>query len=104
MRSREPKRQLVEPVATRRQDRKAILDAAESLLLDQGFDRVSLAAVVGQSGGSLATLYELFGNKQGLLRAVIERVEKERPATLDGMIPQMEIGRASCRARVCQYV
>src|SRR3546814_3108340 len=66
MRSREPKRQLVEPVATRRQDRrKAILDAAESLFLDQGFDRVSLAAVVGQSGGSLATLYELFGNKQG---------------------------------------
>src|SRR3546814_2798082 len=67
MRSREPKRQLVEPVATRQQDRrKAILDAAESLFLDQGFDRVSLAAVVGQSGGSLATLYELFGNKQGL--------------------------------------
>src|SRR3546814_4948641 len=84
MRSREPKRQLVEPVATRRQDRrKAILDAAESLFLDQGFDRVSLAAVVGQSGGSLATLYELFGNKQGLLRAVIERGEQERRATLD---------------------
>src|SRR3546814_1994530 len=84
MRSREPKRQLVEPVATRRQDRrKAILDAAESLFLDQGFDRVSLAAVVGQSGGSLATLYELFGNKQGLLRAVIERGEQERRANLD---------------------
>src|SRR3546814_4916668 len=43
------------------------------------------------SGGSLATLYELFGNKQGLLRAVIERGEQERRATLDRMIPQMEL-------------
>src|SRR3546814_10036002 len=62
-----------------------------SLFLDQGFDLVSLAAVVGQSGGSLATLYALFGNKQGLLRAVIERGEQERRATLDRMIPQMEL-------------
>src|SRR3546814_4788329 len=62
-----------------------------SLFLDQGFDLSDLAAGVGQSGGSLATLYELFGNKQGLLRAVIERGEQERRATLDRMIPQMEL-------------
>ena len=49
-----------------------MIEAAESLFLEQGYDATSLAAVVKRSGGSLATLYELFGNKQGLLRAIIE--------------------------------
>jgi len=52
--------------------RRAMIEAAESLFLEHGYDATSLAAVVKRSGGSLATLYELFGNKQGLLRAIIE--------------------------------
>ncbi|AJA08202.1 TetR family transcriptional regulator [Sphingopyxis fribergensis] len=51
----------------------AILDAAESLFLEQGYERTSLAEIVKSSGGSLATLYELFGNKQGLLHAIATR-------------------------------
>src|SRR3546814_8686691 len=51
----------------------AILDAAESLFLEQGYERTSLAEIVKRSGGSLATLYELFVNKQGLLRAIATR-------------------------------
>lgn len=51
----------------------AILDAAEALFLEQGYDRTSLADIVRRSGGSLATLYDLFGNKQGLLRAMATR-------------------------------
>src|SRR5688500_10647932 len=51
----------------------AILDAAESLFLEQGYERTSLAEIVKRSGGSLATLYELFGNKQGLLHAIATR-------------------------------
>lgn len=54
-----------------------MLDAAARLFVDKGYAGTSLAAVVRLSGGSLATLYELFDNKQGLLRAVMER-EKER--------------------------
>ena len=57
--------------------REAILDAAETLFLDQGFERTSLAQVVGRSRGSLATLYELFGNKQGLLHAIAARWRDE---------------------------
>lgn len=57
----------------KRQDRRqTILDAAESLFIEHGFEGTSLAAIVRRSGGSLATVYELFRNKQGLLRAVIE--------------------------------
>jgi TetR/AcrR family transcriptional regulator, mexJK operon transcriptional repressor len=59
--------------------RRAMIEAAESLFLEQGYDATSLAAVVKRSGGSLATLYELFGNKQGLLRAIMElRNEQDR--------------------------
>jgi TetR/AcrR family transcriptional repressor of mexJK operon len=56
----------------RNERRRAIIEAAEALFLEQGYEATSLAAVVKRSGGSLATLYELFGNKQGLLRAIIE--------------------------------
>ncbi len=59
--------------------RRAMIEAAESLFLELGYDATSLAAIVKRSGGSLATLYELFGNKQGLLRAIVElRDEQDR--------------------------
>lgn len=58
------------PRARRRQ---AMLDAAEALFIEQGYDRTALADIVRRSGGSLATLYELFGNKQGLLHAIAAR-------------------------------
>jgi len=63
--------------------RKAILDAAEDLFLEQGYGRVSLGTIVRRSGGSLATVYELFGNKQGLLRAVVHR---RRDEGMDGLL------------------
>ena len=70
----------------RNERRRAIVEAAEALFLDQGYEATSLAAVVKRSGGSLATLYEMFGNKQGLLRAIIEtRKEQDLlPACGDG--------------------
>lgn len=61
----------------------AILDAAEALFMEQGYDRTSLAEVVRRSGGSLATLYELFGNKQGLLHAIAIRWRDE---TMQGRV------------------
>lgn len=61
------------PADNRREGRRlAIIEAAESLFLERGYERTSLAAIIERSGGSLATVYELFGNKQGLLRAVVE--------------------------------
>ncbi len=45
--------------------------------MEQGFDRTALADVVKRAGGSLATLYKLFGGKAGLLEAVmVRRVEQ----------------------------
>lgn len=60
--------------------RNAILDAAEHFFLEIGFEKTGLCAVVARSGGSLATLYNLFGNKHGLLEAVVERAGEEHMA------------------------
>ena len=52
--------------------RQAFVEAARALFIEKGFERTALADVVERSGGSLATLYKLFGNKAGLLTAVVQ--------------------------------
>lgn len=54
-----------------RERRRAILDAGRELFLARGYAGTSLAEVVSRSGGSLATLYDLFGNKRGLFEAIL---------------------------------
>jgi TetR/AcrR family transcriptional regulator, mexJK operon transcriptional repressor len=51
--------------------RQAFLQAAGDLFIEKGYGATSLADVVRRSGGSLATLYEFFGNKAGLFKALI---------------------------------
>lgn len=57
--------------AKREARREAILHAAHDLFLEKGYEATTLSDVVRRSGGSLATLYELFENKPGLLRALV---------------------------------
>lgn len=52
--------------------RTAFIEAARNAFLSEGFERTTLAHVVERAGGSLATLYKLFGSKEGLLTAVVE--------------------------------
>ncbi len=56
--------------------RRAFVDAARELFISQGFEGTTLGDVVDRAGGSLSTIYKLFGNKEGLLDAVI--FEKSR--------------------------
>ena len=51
--------------------KRAIIDAARSLFVEQGFERTTLGEIVERAGGSLATVYKVFGNKDGLLEAVV---------------------------------
>jgi TetR/AcrR family transcriptional repressor of mexJK operon len=51
--------------------RAAMIEAAQQLFAEKGFDATTLGDIVGRSGGSLATLYDLFENKTGLLRAMV---------------------------------
>lgn len=57
----------------REKRRQAILDAAREIFLEQGYGATSLNDIVSVSGGSLATLYDLFGGKAGLFQAMIEK-------------------------------
>lgn len=57
----------------REKRRQAILDAAREIFLEQGYGATSLNDIVSVSGGSLATLYDLFGGKAGLFQAMIEQ-------------------------------
>lgn len=51
--------------------RQAFLLTARQLFIRKGYETTSLADIVDAAGGSLATLYKLFGNKLGLLRAIV---------------------------------
>jgi TetR/AcrR family transcriptional repressor of mexJK operon len=51
--------------------RAAILAAARSLLLADGFERTSVDAIAGAAGVSKRTIYDYFGDKQSLLLAVV---------------------------------
>lgn len=58
---------------TQDQNRQRILDATEDLLKRAGRDEVTIRAVAEAAGVQLPTLYRLFGDKVGLLEAVVER-------------------------------
>ncbi len=73
----------IQPAAQRRlrqrqEARRAILDATQSLLVEGGFDRFSMRRLADRCGYTAPTLYYYFGDKRGLLDALLE----ERFATL----------------------
>lgn len=52
--------------------RQALLDAARRLFIEKGFEKTTLSDIIALAGGSRATLYEHFGDKAGLFRAMME--------------------------------
>jgi len=76
---------LESPILRRRNadaSRRAILDAAEALFAQQGFDRASLQAIGRRAGVSAALPAYFFADKDGLYRAMMERLLAEREARL----------------------
>jgi AcrR family transcriptional regulator len=51
----------------------AILDAATHVFLERGYEKATLAEIVARSGGSKSLVYEQFGGKAGLFRAMMEQ-------------------------------
>jgi AcrR family transcriptional regulator len=51
-----------------------ILDVAQRMFIERGYHHTSLDGILARSGGSKATLLKYFGNKAGLLTAVLNRV------------------------------
>lgn len=81
-------------VSRSRETRRRILDAAERLFLANGLDGAGLEAVAADAGVSRQAVYDKFGSKGGLLRALvldvegrlgIPRVVAELDAATDGL-------------------
>jgi AcrR family transcriptional regulator len=77
--------------------RRAILDAADALFFEKGYEATTLGEIVARSGGSLTTLYELFGNKTGLLSALV----RERCLSITAVIDSVAIAELPPREALC---
>ncbi len=79
------------PAATKRR----LLDVAERLFADQGFDSVSLRAITAEAGANLAAVNYHFGSKESLIAAVIARqvepINRRRLELLEGAVDAREI-------------
>ncbi|WP_432012171.1 TetR/AcrR family transcriptional regulator [Streptomyces cucumeris] len=62
--------------------RAAILSAARELFLADGFDRTSVDAVAARAEVSKRTVYDYFGDKQTLLRAVVDAIGQSLITTI----------------------
>lgn len=53
--------------------RELVLDAAERVMAEDGFEAATVARVVEASGIPMSSVYHYFGSKEGILVAVMER-------------------------------
>jgi AcrR family transcriptional regulator len=53
--------------------REAVLDAAERLIAEHGYEAATVAALVEEAGIPASSVYHYFGSKEGVLLAVMER-------------------------------
>ena len=53
--------------------RELVLDAAERVMAEDGFEAATLARVVQESGVPMSSVYHYYGSKDGVLLAVMER-------------------------------
>ncbi len=88
-----------------------ILDAAETLIRERGFEQMTIAEVVQRSDSSVGSLYARFRDKLALLRAVQvryhARVENGIAAEFSGAHPQDECLEDAARRVVtvlCDYL
>jgi len=79
------------PLSQRGQKRRqAILEAATDTFLQHGYEGATLDMIINRAGGSRRSLYDYFGDKQGLFGAVIryhadKLVEEVRSIDVIGM-------------------
>ncbi|GAA4214075.1 TetR/AcrR family transcriptional regulator [Actinocatenispora rupis] len=73
-------------------NRAAILRATEDLLRDDTADRVPIEAIAARAGVGKGTVFHRFGNRAGLLRALLERRAEELRARVEDGPPPLGPG------------
>lgn len=72
----------VKPMLTHRQrqalaTQQLILDAARTLFLEQGYGITTIDAIAGKAGVAISTVYSIYKNKRGILKAIREAWHQE---------------------------
>lgn len=78
------------------------LDAATEVFNEKGYQGARLSDIVKRAGGSLATLYRAFGDKDGLVHALMEKSIHDFGQSLEELLrspllPQQALEQAACR-------
>jgi AcrR family transcriptional regulator len=73
--------------------RELVLDAAERVMAEDGFEAATLARVVAESGIPMSSVYHYYGSKDGILLAVMQRGAERFFADLPD--PDERIGTAA---------
>ena len=72
--------------------RAVVLDAAEALFAEKGYDAVRRSEVGVLAGGSRGTLSYFFGATKGLYRAVVDRIAADVKGFVGRTPPNAEVG------------
>ncbi|GIH91304.1 TetR/AcrR family transcriptional regulator [Planobispora siamensis] len=78
--------------------RRAALDAALAELVEHGLEGMTMQAVAARAGSSKESLYSWFGNRQGLLAALIERQSEQVNAAVTAALERPAEPRAMLTA------
>lgn len=63
--------------------RETILNAAETVFAEHGFDGTSVDAIAAEAGYNKSLIFQYFGNKLGLYTEVLKQADRETNALLD---------------------
>jgi len=75
------------PRLPRDQRRDQLLDAALSLIAEQGYESVSMEGIARKAGVTKPVVYDVFGSLADLLEALLEREEERALAQLAELMP-----------------
>ncbi|HKL77462.1 MAG TPA: TetR/AcrR family transcriptional regulator, partial [Gammaproteobacteria bacterium] len=84
--------------------RERILDAAEALVLDQGFSGTSLDRVLARTGFTKGAFFYHFRSKADLARALLERYAERDRDRLEGALHRAEQRSADPLEQVLGFV
>ena len=88
--------------------RDTILDVAEELFAEHGFDKTSLREITGRADVNLAAVHYHFGSKEALISAVLERIvspiNEERMRLLDELEARYPEGGYSLEELVAVFI
>ncbi|MFD1813240.1 TetR/AcrR family transcriptional regulator [Rhodococcus gannanensis] len=84
-------RRSVKPNKRGARSRELVLDTAERLMAEYGYEGVSVAQIVAEASIPLSSIYHYFGSKDGVLLGVMERGARRFFATMPVMtdLPNM---------------